>query len=341
MQKEEIISVLSSKDDILIKKTFKEAYKVKIKNTGQKVYLRGIIEFSNICEKNCFYCGIRKSNKNIKRFFMTQKEIIETAFFADREGYGSIVIQSGERSDKEFIFFIENILKKIKKTTSGRLGITLSLGEQSYDTYKRWFDAGAHRYLLRIETSCKKLYKTLHPSSHNYDVRFKCLEYLKKINYQVGTGVMIGLPCQTYEELADDIMFFKKNDIDMIGMGPYIIHKNTPLAEKGGFNPSKNFMLGLKMIALSRLYLKDINIAATTALQSLDLQGYKKGVLAGANVIMPNITPLKYCRNYNLYEGKTNLNINVIQKQIHSAGENIIYGQWGDSPHFFKRQKLK
>jgi biotin synthase len=267
--------------------------------------------------------------------------------WAYEQGYGSIVLQSGERIDSDFVDLIERLLGDIKKRTEGKLGITLSLGEQSYETFKRWFLAGAHRYLLRIETSNEELYGKLHPRESTYKDRLQCLDLLRKIGYQVGTGVMIGLPFQTCEDLADDILFFEKQDIDMIGMGPYIVHKDTPLAFKENNTADHNFILGLKMIALTRIYLKDVNIAATTALQALDPIGREKGLQAGANIIMPNITPVEHRGNYLLYEEKPCLDENAsmcrncLENRISSIGEKVGFGQWGDSPHFFKRVASK
>ena len=340
-----MLDVLVREDLTFADEVFRQAYKVKLAYVGSKVYLRGIIEFSNFCQKNCFYCGIRRSNDKVNRFCMTDEEIIQTALIADQSGYGSIVLQAGEKSDEAFIAFVERIVRSIKKRTNNRLGITLSLGEQGQDTFRRWFDAGAHRYLLRIETSNKELYCRLHPDDHNYDVRLNCLDWLRRAGYQVGTGVMIGLPGQTCEDLVNDILFYEKHDIDMIGMGPYITHKNTPLAAASGSNTKKNFKLALKMIALTRLRLKDVNIAATTALQSLNPQGREEGLKAGANIIMPNITPVKYRDDYELYEGKPCLDENAdisktcLEKRIQFIGEEIGYNNWGDSPRFFKRNK--
>ncbi|MFH1664660.1 MAG: [FeFe] hydrogenase H-cluster radical SAM maturase HydE [Candidatus Omnitrophota bacterium] len=343
MNKKEMLRILDSDDPRFIDEAFKHAYRVKREYAGNKVYFRGIIEFSNICVKDCFYCGIRKSNSTVTRFSMPEEEIVEAALFADQSGYGSIVLQSGERSDELFVDFVESLIRNIKQKTDGRLGITLSLGEQSPDTFRRWYAAGAHRYLLRIETSNKELYERLHPEDHLYEPRLECLEVLRRIGYQVGTGVMIGLPYQSNEDLVNDILFFESHDIDMIGMGPYIVQENTPLADISDFNPERNFVLGLKMIALARLRLKDVNIAATTALQALYPQGREEGLKAGANIIMPNITPVKYRNLYQLYEGKPCLDENAdvyrscLEKRVRSIGEEIGYREWGDSPHFFKR----
>jgi len=346
LSKDDLIFFLKTDSQSEIERLMKAAYELKLKVVGQKVYYRGIIEFSNICEKNCFYCGIRKDNANVTRFRMSEQEIIESAKMALDMNYGSLVLQSGERIDENFISFVENILQKIKIMSKNELGITLSLGEQSEETYRRWFKAGAHRYLLRIETSNSDLYRTLHPKDHQFDYRFECLNLLRKIGYQVGTGVMMGLPGQTEEMLSDDIIFFKDQDIDMIGMGPYIPHEETPMRSRvENWNKQKQLELGLKMIALTRLYLKDVNIASTTALQTLHHEGREFGLKAGANIIMPNITHTKYRDKYTLYDGKPCIDENAtmckacLENRIDRIGEEIGYSEWGDSLHFKKRKK--
>ncbi|MDR0932778.1 MAG: [FeFe] hydrogenase H-cluster radical SAM maturase HydE [Victivallales bacterium] len=331
-----------------LQKLYRAAYEVKLRYVGNKVNLRGLVEVSNVCRKNCFYCGIRRGNTKVKRFGMSLSEILEGAQFAAKFRYGSFVLQAGERSDPEWVDFIENAVREIKKIDNGVLGITLSLGEQSYETYQRWFDAGAHRYLLRIESSDPELYAKLHPADHSYFERVAALETLREIGYQVGTGVMSGLPMQTVENLVHDIEFFKQHDIDMIGMGPYIVHRDTPLGREFpeiGSDPERQLKIGLKMIAVTRLYLRNVNIASTTALQALAPNGRELGLLAGANVIMPNVGDLTYRQGYLLYENKpgTNENIEVargkLERAISGIGESIAYGQWGDSPHFAERQK--
>ena len=275
------------------------AHRVKAERVGCVSYYRGLIEFSNICVKNCLYCGIRKSHSSVHRFESTLDEILGIAKWTYENHYGSVVLQSGERTDPKFIDFVEEALRGIKRVSDGKLGITLCVGEQTEETYRRWFEAGAHRYLLRIEESSPELYSTLHPADghHLWSVRDACLRTLKKIGYQVGTGVMIGLPGQTAENLADDILYFKALGIDMIGMGPYIVSRGTPLGDRveaeGGNTDAacrRRFILGLNMIAATRLALKDVNIAATTALQGLDKRGRELGLKAGANILMPIVT---------------------------------------------------
>ncbi len=346
--KAELVAMLSLPDGERSQALFERAYKVKLEHIGPKVYFRGLIEISNVCEKNCLYCGIRRDNKETKRYVMTDGEILRAALWANECKYGSIVIQSGERTDRNFIEGIERLVKEIKKATGGVLGITLCLGEQTPETYRRWFAAGAHRYLLRIETSSPKLYASLHPADHIFEKRLECLKTLQAIGYQVGTGVMIGLPRQTIEDLADDLIFFRDFDIDMIGMGPYIVHEQTPLAsEFPNFDAAKESQLnlGLKMIAAARILLKDVNIASTTALQALREDGRELGLKAGANVIMPNITDVHYRDAYQLYQGKPCLNEGremckgCLQRRIESIGETIAFNEWGDPAHYYERRR--
>jgi len=341
-----IIELLDTDDPAVEKALFEHAYRVKAEHVGTQVYFRGIVEFSNRCVKDCYYCGIRLSNTQVKRFTMSEEDIIDSGLWIHENGYGSMVLQSGERQDAAFVDFVERVVGKLKDTTQGQLGITLSLGEQTADTYRRWFKAGAHRYLLRIETSNEALYRQLHPKDHDPSVRLACLDSLRSEGYQVGTGVMMGLPGQTSADLADDIAFYKDNDIDMIGMGPYIVHSQTPLAATvKDFDPARQLRLGLRMIALTRIVLEDINIAATTALQALDPRGRELGLKAGANIVMPNVTDVKYRDAYQLYDGKPCMDENASQckhclrARIESVGETIGLGQWGDSPHFFKRRQ--
>jgi len=326
---------------------FTQAAKVKADYIGRKVYYRGLIEMSNICSKNCYYCGIRMGNSVAERYDISDEEILNAAQFAYQSNYGSVVLQSGEITSPKFTKRITNLLKKIKELSNNELGITISLGEQPEEVYQEWFDAGAHRYLLRIESSNPELYYKIHPQNqkHDFETRLKCLKSLQKIGYQTGTGVMVGLPFQTYEDLANDLLFMRDFDIDMCGMGPYIEHKDTPLYEfKDLLMPIEDrFTLTLKMIALLRILMKDINIAAATALQAIDPIGREKAIKVGANIIMPNITPGKYRDSYKLYENKPCTDeeasdcANCMEMRIGLTGDDIGYGEWGDSKHFEKR----
>ena len=313
-----------------------EAYKVKVTTVGPEVYLRGLIEISNICVKDCLYCGIRRDIR-CPRYELSEEEVLAAARVAVSRRYGSIVIQGGERADKAFTQKITRLLKAIKALDTGEdppLGITLSLGEQPREVYEEWFHAGAHRYLLRIEASNPDLYRKIHPEDHSYDRRLRALHDLKEIGYQAGTGAMIGLPYQTAEDLAGDLLFYKEFDAPMVGMGPYNPHPETPLTLSGVRYPSaqRRFSLGLRMIALLRLLMPDINIAAATALEILDPRGREMGILSGANVLMPNITPREQMVKYNLYNRKT-LNASDVQDLI-EQGIPIGYGRWGDSKHY-------
>jgi biotin synthase len=346
--KEDLIHLLSA-DEKESLQIYELAKAVKKDYVGKKVYFRGLIEYSNYCSKNCYYCGIRAGNSRYARYRMTDDEVIEAAQYAYDNKFASIVIQSGERSDQAFVDTVENLLKRIESLSNGELHVTLSMGEQTEETYLRWFAAGAHRYLLRIEVSNPELYRKLHPVNkhHDYQKRLDALRTLRRIGYQVGTGVMIGLPFQTISDLADDLLFFQEFDIDMAGMGPYIEHEDTPLYDyKDQLMPLRQrFLLSLKMVALLRIMMKDINIAATTAMQTIDPQGREKALLVGANVIMPNLTPVKYRQDYLLYQNKPCLDEEAeeckscLEARIHMAGDVIGYGEWGDSKHFGRRME--
>lgn len=314
------------------------------------VYYRGIVEFSNACALDCHYCGIRRSNTKVERFTLTKEEIVDAALWCAREGYGSVVLQSGERTDSAFIDFVEDIVRTIKtdsisETLPQGLGITLCVGEQTPGIYKRLFDAGAHRYLLRIETTDPDLFRKIHPDNQSLEARLACLKSLQDIGYQVGTGVMIGLPEQSLDMLARDVAFFRDFSIDMIGMGPYIRSEDTPLPGSQALDKSASFKLGLKMIAVTRLVCRDINIAATTALQALEPNGREQGITFGANVTMPNLTPTEVRKDYQLYEGKPCINEgkgecrNCLLNRVQSVGREVGFNAWGDSRHFAERTR--
>ncbi len=340
----DMIRLLELNDPAQEELLFQAAYQVKLRYVGPVVRLRGLIEISNLCVKNCFYCGIRRDNHRMHRFRMSEAEILEAARFAATAGYGSVVLQSGERADAENTEFIERMVRRIKEISNGRLGITLSLGEQTPETYQRWFVAGAHRYLLRIESSNPGLYAKMHPADHSFVRRVACLKSLRDCGYQVGTGVMCGLPGQTAADLADDIRFFRDLDVDMIGMGPYIPQADTPMGRAfKAFEPAVQLHWGLRMIAVTRLVLRDVNIASTTALQALAPDGRERGLLAGANVIMPNIGDVSHRKDYLLYDNKPGTDENAtesrerLEQAITGIGERIGYDEWGDSPHFHHR----
>ncbi len=324
-----------------------EAFDRKKEVLGDGVWLRGLVEFSNRCAKECFYCGIRASNRSVSRYDLDDEEILRAARFADNAGYASVVLQSGEIRTEAFARRIETLVREIKKQSDGRIGITLSCGEQSPDTYRRWFEAGAHRYLLRIETTDPQLYRSIHPDdrNHSFATRLQCLNELKRIGFQTGTGVMIGLPGQRVEDLADDLLFFRDREIDMVGMGPYIEHRDTPLYErKDELLPLRErFDLSLRMIAALRLLLPEVNIAAATALQAIDPMGREKALMAGANIVMPNITPGRYRNDYRLYENKPCVDEEAedcercLEARITMTGQRVMKNEWGDSLRFRRR----
>jgi len=332
-----------------LKKLHQKAYSVKEQYIGRKTYFRGLIELSNVCEKNCLYCGIRV-NSGIGRFTIPKDEIITLAQWAFENKYGSVTIQAGERTDPWFVAYITDLIKSIKTLSNGELGITLSLGEQPLETYKQWRAAGAHRYLLRIETSNKLLFDKIHDTNDSsFQRRLDCIEYLKQAEFQTGTGVMIGLPHQTIDDLANDILFFKHLDIGMIGMGPYVIAEGTPLGDEAlamGLNTNeakkRRFILALNMIATTRLVLKNVNIASATALHALHPEGRQKALRAGANILMPVLTLPQYKRQYTLYDGKPGLDDDAIAIKhklmniVESAGDNVGFGEWGDAPKYNK-----
>lgn len=347
--KENIIELLGEKDQNRVQQLYDDAFRTKIDNVGNKVYLRGLVEITNICRKNCLYCGIRRDNPSNDRYEIDIEDVIPAARFAYEQGYGSMVIQGGERHDKKFRDKITSILKEVRKISSeSPLGITLSLGEQPFDVYQEWFEAGAHRYLLRIESSTQELFEKIHPvdESHSFQTRLTALEDLRRAGYQVGTGVMIGLPFQTLEHLADDLLFFKSFDIDMCGMGPYLEHSQTPLYQyKDLLIPKEERLeLSLKMVAILRLMMPKINIAATTAMQSIDPAGREKAILAGANVIMPNLTLTEVRGDYSIYENKpgvgedASITSSSLERMLQNAGIPIGYNEWGDSLHFKDRK---
>lgn len=318
LSKNEIVELL--KDDQYNDELFKAADRVRKKYVGDEVHLRGLIEFSNICKQNCLYCGLRRDNKNIKRYRLKPEQIINFAKNARNLGYRTVVLQSGE----DDFFNVERMTKIIKSIKQLDIAITLSIGEKTREEYKAYKEAGADRYLLRIETTDKELYEKLDPNM-SHENRKRCLKDLKELGYEVGTGCLIGLPGQTIESIADDILFFKEIDADMIGVGPFIPNPDTPLKnEKGG-----TFELSLKVMAITRLLMPDINIPATTAMETLNVNGRLIALRSGANVVMPNVTEGEYRKLYALYPGKICINdtpthcFSCITGKINSIGRPI------------------
>ena len=318
-------------------------------HVGDDVYYRGIIELSNVCACDCLYCGIRLSNRSVERFTLEETEVMDSARWCAEAGYGSLVLQAGERTDPAFIGYVEHLVRRIRSESVRAelpqgLGITLSLGEQTLDTYRRWHAAGAHRYLLRVETTDPGMFGRIHPPGQTLEARKQALADLAGAGFQVGTGVMIGIPGQTLEMLAEDVRFFREHTIDMIGMGPWLFHPDTPM--KDWVQPlakEELLQLALNMIAVVRLVCPDVNIAATTALQAMVPDGRERGLSYGANVTMPNLTPVHARANYQLYEGKPCMDEGreecrgCLMGRVESVGRTVALNQWGDAPHFARR----
>lgn len=347
--REEIIALLSLDGARERERLRAAAFRRTTRLLGGQVYYRGLVEFSNRCACDCLYCGLRRGNRGLERYRLSREEIVEAALWCARAGYGSCVLQAGECRDPDFSDLVAAVVAEIKEKSRGPalprgLGITLSVGEQDPATYRRFFAAGAHRYLLRIETANPDLFARLHPREQGFDRRLACLESLRAIGYQVGTGVMIGLPGQAVADLADDILFFARHDVDMVGMGPYIVHRQAPLAAAGMMAPGPLLDLSLRMIAVTRLVLGDVNIAATTALQALAADGRERGIAHGANVVMPNVTPPAVRARYQIYEGKPCLDegredcLACLRGRVTGAGRSVARNAWGDAPHFARRR---
>jgi biotin synthase len=297
LTKEEIVDLLRC--DEYDQQLFLAADRVRSQFVGEQVHLRGLIEFSNICQQNCYYCGLRKENTKVKRYKLSPDVVIELANKAKAYEYKTVVLQSGESQS----YTIEEMQYIITSIKALGLAITLSLGEKSKEEYRVYKEAGADRYLLRIETTNKKIYKELHPGM-SFENRVRCLMDLKDLGYELGTGCLVGLPNQTMESLAEDILFFKSLDADMIGLGPFIPNADTPLAEEAG----GTFNTSIKVMAITRLLLPDANIPATTAMEALNKEGRMIALKSGANVVMPNVTEGEYRELYKLYPGKICVN---------------------------------
>jgi biotin synthase len=301
---------------------FSAADKVRKEQVGDEIFLRGIIEFSNYCECNCLYCGLHKGNSSLSRYRMSEDEIIATAEQIKKTGVPTVVLQSGEDS-----FYSQDIvcrlIERIRKETD--LIITLSIGERPLNDYKAFQQAGANRYLLKHETASKELYKYLRPGCE-WENRLQCLRWLKGLGFETGTGNMVGLPGQTPEILADDLMVMKLLDADMLGIGPFIAHPDTPLA---GID-NDDLDLVLRVIAAARLITRNTNIPATTALATLHPQGRLLALQAGANVVMPDFTPEIYKTRYDIYPGRKDVGsavtiISKLEEDFQSIGRTLQY----------------
>lgn len=299
LTKKEYITLLKAADDADTRTLLREeAVRIRKKYYGDKVFTRGLIEFTNYCKNDCYYCGIRRGNRNAERYRLTKEEILECC----EEGYGlgfrTFVLQGGEDpyyTDER----MEEIIRSIKEGYPD-CALTLSIGEKSYESYRRFRKAGADRYLLRHETADDAHYRMLHPESMRLDVRKQCLYDLKSLGYQVGAGFMVGSPGQTAETLAEDLMFLKELQPQMVGIGPFLPHHETKFAkEKAG-----SVEMTLFLLSVIRILLPKVLLPATTALGTADPRGREKGIEAGANVVMPNLSPVRNRKQYELYDNK-------------------------------------
>ena len=335
LKRDEIISLLNLTEKNDIESLFKRADAIRQQFCGDEVQLCGIIEISNFCDQNCFYCGLREDNYNLTRYRMTPDEVIETARLITNFGIHTIVLQSGEDHvlDTDLIAYI---IYTIKQKTDA--AIILSLGERGFDEYRTWKIAGAGRYLLKHETANPKLYAAYHHKQKLSD-RIAHLKFLKIIGYQIGSGNMIGLPMQTIEDIADDILLCKELDLDMAVFGPFIPSPHTPYQLK---KPG-DVGLTLKTMAVARLVLKNVHIPTTTALATLDEEGRIKGLNAGANVVMPDFTPSPYREQYQIYPDRKCVGSDTsklhptLQSQLELIGRRISTAR-GDSLKFSPQQ---
>lgn len=321
MNGEEILKLLE--DEKNEAELFRQADLVRKQYVGDEVHLRGLIEFSNICRNNCMYCGIRKDNKKLSRFRIEPDELVKTVQKAVNLGFRTIVMQSGE----DMYYTRDKLCRIIAAIKKFDVAVTLSVGERTFADYKAFREVGADRYLMRIETTDKDLYHRLNPKM-SWDYRYECLLMLKELGYELGSGIMVGLPGQSLKSIAEDLLFLKRLDVDMAGIGPFIPHQETPLANSSG----GSLHLALRTMAIMRLLLPDINIPATTAMESLHPKGRILALQSGANVVMPNITEGEYRRLYQLYPGKICINETPVQcrscigLKIMSIGRKIGMG---------------
>ncbi len=321
--------LLNCEDTGVVEYLHLRAREVTLPVFGNIIYLRGLIEISNCCRNDCFYCGIRKSNTGIKRYSLNEDQILDACRLGYDLGIRTFVLQAGENQETKDET-ITKIVANIRRAYPD-CAITLSLGEKSRKTYENFFNAGANRYLLRHETYNQKHYQYLHPETMSLDNRLRCLDDLKTIGYQVGTGIMVGSPCQTIGNLVEDICFVEQFKPEMIGIGPFIPHKDTPFADY----PAGNVELTLKLISIFRLMFPKALIPSTTSLNTVIQDGREKGILSGANVIMPNLTPVVERNKYELYNNKT-INgaeavegLSILKDRMRAIGYQIS-GERGD-----------
>ena len=313
-----------------------EARKVTLSRFGNRIYIRGLIEISNCCRNNCLYCGIRKGNVNVERYRLNKSTILDCCAKGYALGFRTFVLQGGEDA-VETDDWVEDVIASIRAAYPD-CAITLSLGEKTRDAYLRFYRAGANRYLLRHETFDALHYRCIHPKEMSIENRLQCLQWLKEIGYQIGTGMMIGSPHQTIDHLVQDIKYIERLHPQMIGIGPFVPHRDTPF---GNEQPGSVEMT-LKLLSVFRLMNPDALIPATTALATLDKKGREHGILAGANVVMPNLSPRADRKKYELYNDKAFLKaeaaegLSMLRKQLAAIGYEVAVDR-GDYQHINNR----
>ncbi|GLI39121.1 [FeFe] hydrogenase H-cluster radical SAM maturase HydE [Geobacter hydrogenophilus] len=343
MTRDEIRDWLKTGDESRLEELWLRADEVRRRNVGDEVHLRGLLEISNCCVRSCRYCGLRVENSEVGRYRMTEEEIMACAHQAVAFGYGTVVLQAGEDYGISRDW-MAGVIRRIKGETP--LAVTLSLGERSDEEFAAWRDAGADRYLLRFETSNRVLYDAIHPPlPGRHSDRFALFHTLKELGFEIGSGIMIGIPGQTYDDLAADIEIFQILDFDMIGVGPFIPHPATPLGRAEGAPitlageqvPNSEAMT-YRVMALTRMVCPRANIPATSALATLNLaQGRELGLMRGGNVLMPNLTPQQYRAQYEIYPAKACIDETAHQcrscmaGRINAIGRTVGSGR-GDSP---------
>lgn len=324
LTREELMRLIENRNPELDQYLFAKADAVRREIYGNDIYIRGLIELSNYCKNDCYYCGIRRSNKNAARYRLTREQVLDCCKSGYKLGFRTFVLQGGE----DPYFTDERLCEMISaiKSRYPDCALTLSMGEKSYASYLSYFNAGADRYLLRHETADATHYGKLHPDSMTLSTRRQCLYDLKKIGFQVGCGFMVGSPYQTPEHLAADLLFIKEFDPEMVGIGPFIPHRDTPFAGE----PAGTLEMTLFMLGLVRLLVPHVLLPATTALGTIDPQGRELGILAGANVVMPNLSPQEVRNKYLLYDNKLNTGVEAsegidsLKKSMERIGYRIV-----------------
>ncbi len=335
LSKQEYISLINCNDKESLEYLRQKAEKQRQDIFGRDIYMRGLIEFTNYCKNDCLYCGIRRSNKNAQRYRLTKEEILDCCKNGYDLGFRTFVLQGGEDA-----YYTDDIIVETVKEIKSQFpdcAVTLSIGEKPKESYKRYFDAGADRYLLRHETASAEHYSLLHPKDLSPENRMECLKNLKEIGFQTGCGFMVGSPYQTVENLAEDLIFIEKFKPHMVGIGPFIPHNDTPFRnEKSG-----TLEMTLKLLAIIRLILPKVMLPSTTALGTINPKGREMGILWGANVVMPNLSPTTVRKKYMLYDNKICTGDEAaecrfcMQKRMESIGYKVVVSR-GDYPDLQK-----